>query len=164
MGKIGALIAFLAIVIGAILFAVYGRANAPQQPIAFSHKIHAGDFKIACEYCHPYARRSTVAGVPSVARCMGCHKVTALDKPEVKKLADYWNRKEAIPWVKVFGQPDFVYFSHQAHVSKEIACQICHGPVERMEKVTKAVVLNMERCVTCHMERKASIDCGTCHK
>ena len=164
LGKIGALTAFFAIVIGAILVAVYSRANAPGQPIAFSHKIHAGDFKIACEYCHSYARRSTVAGVPSVARCMGCHKVTALDKPEVKKLADYWNRKEPIPWVKIFDQPDFVYFSHEAHVLKGIACQICHGPVERMEQVREAVVLNMKRCVTCHMERKASIDCWTCHK
>src|SRR3989338_10956772 len=139
------------LVIGAILFTAYGRVNGPEQPIKFSHKIHAGDFKIACEYCHSYARRSTVAGVPSVARCMGCHKVTALDKPEVKKLADYWNRKEAIPWVKIFDQPDFVYFSHEPHVLKGIACQICHGPVERMEQVREAVVLNMERCVTCHM-------------
>ena len=153
------------LVIGAILFiATNGRARAPEQPIKFSHRIHAGDFKIPCEYCHSYTRRSTVAGIPSVERCMGCHKVTALDKPEVKKLADFWNRKEPIPWVKVFDQPDFVYFSHAPHVSKGIACQSCHGPVETMEKVTEAVVLNMERCVTCHMERKASIDCWTCHK
>ena len=152
------------LVIGAILFTAYGRAKAPDQPIKFSHKIHAGEFKIACEYCHSYARRSTVAGVPSVERCMGCHKVTAMDKPEVKKVLEYWNRKEPIPWIKVFDQPDFVHFSHRPHVVKGIVCQSCHGPVERMEKVTEAVTLNMERCVTCHMQRKASIDCWTCHK
>jgi len=150
--------------VGAILFTAYGRAKTPEQPIKFSHKIHAGEFKIACEYCHSYARRSTVAGVPAVERCMGCHKVTAMDKPEVKKLLEYWNRKEPIPWVKVFDQPDFVHFSHAPHVLKGIACQNCHGPVETMERVREAVALNMERCVTCHMEKKASIDCWTCHK
>ncbi|MBI2087187.1 MAG: cytochrome c3 family protein [Deltaproteobacteria bacterium] len=158
------LVLFVVLVLTGIMFAAYGRANAPEQPIKFSHKVHAGDFGIACEYCHSYARRSTVAGVPSVARCMGCHKVTALDKPEVKKLADYWNRKEPIPWVKVFDQPDFVYFSHQPHIAKGIACQSCHGAVEQMEKVREAVVVNMARCVNCHMEKKASIDCWTCHK
>ena len=152
------------LVIGAILFTAYGRVNGPEQPIKFSHKIHAGDFKIACEYCHSYARRSMVAGVPSVERCMGCHKVTAMDKPEVKKVLEYWNRKEPIPWIKVFDQPDFVHFSHRPHVVKGIVCQSCHGPVETMERVREAVTLNMERCVTCHMQRKASIDCWTCHK
>ena len=168
MTRVGLVVSIIAVVIilvlGAVFLSGYGRTKSPEQPIAFSHKLHASDFKIACEYCHSYARRSTVAGIPSVARCIGCHKVTALDKPEVKKLTDYWNRKEPIPWVKVFDQPDFVYFSHEPHVVKGIACQTCHGPVEGMERVTEAVTLNMERCVTCHMERKASIDCWTCHK
>jgi hypothetical protein len=168
MTRIGLVVSVITLLViltvGGVLLSAYGRNKVPEQPIAFSHKLHASDFKIACEYCHSYARRSTVAGIPSVARCMGCHKVTALDKPEVKKLADYWNRKEAIPWVKVFGQPDFVYFSHEPHVLTGIACQICHGPVESMETMREAVVLKMEWCVTCHMERKASIDCWTCHK
>ena len=146
------------------ILGVYGRTRAPEQPIAFSHKVHAGEYKIACEYCHTYARRSSVAGVPSVERCMGCHKLTARDKSEVKKLLGYWDQKKPIPWVKVFYQPDFVYFSHRPHVSKEIACQVCHGPVEQMDKLEEAVVLNMRRCVDCHMERKASIDCWACHK
>lgn len=143
---------------------LFRRPSGPVQPVAFSHKIHSGDFKIGCEYCHSYARRAAVAGIPSVARCIGCHKITATEKPEVKKLLDYWNRKEAIPWIKVFDQPDFVYFSHKPHVSSGVACQTCHGPVETMERVREAVTLDMRLCVNCHMERKANIDCWACHK
>ena len=46
----------------------------PIQPIAFSHKIHAGDHKIDCKYCHSGVRSSKFAGIPSVNVCMNCHK------------------------------------------------------------------------------------------
>lgn len=139
-------------------------ARAPEQPIAFSHKIHAGDYQIPCLYCHTNARRSPVAGIPSVQLCMGCHKITAADRPEVQKLHGYWNRKEPIPWVKVYDQPDFVHFSHMSHVQAGIACQECHGPVETMDRIREAVILTMDRCVACHQRRQASLDCATCHK
>lgn len=138
--------------------------EAPAQPIDFSHKIHAGNYQIPCLYCHTNARRSPVAGVPSVQLCMGCHKITAADKPDVQKLKGYWDRKEPIPWVKIFGQPDFVSFSHVAHVRANIACEHCHGPIQHMERVHRAVDLTMDRCVGCHRDRQASIDCATCHK
>jgi len=135
-----------------------------EQPIAFSHKIHAGDYQIACLYCHANARRSPVAGIPSVQFCMGCHKITAADKPEVQKLQGYWDRKEPIPWIKIYDQPDFVHFSHVPHVQAGIACQTCHGPIETMDRVREAVVLTMDRCVACHQKRQASLDCVACHK
>lgn len=158
-----AVTAALAIAVVIALF-VYSPDAAPVQPINFSHKIHAGDYKIDCSYCHTNARKSVVAGVPSVQLCIGCHKNVAKEKPEVQKLVRYWNTKQTIPWVKVNDLPDFVYFSHKRHISANVTCQTCHGQVERMERVSAAGILHMETCVNCHLERKASIDCWTCHK
>lgn len=47
---------------------------APVQPIHYSHKIHAGDNKIECTYCHSSARVSKHSGIPSLNVCMNCHK------------------------------------------------------------------------------------------
>ena len=87
------------------------------QPIKFSHKIHAGDNLIPCQYCHIYARRSQVSGVPPVQICIGCHKLVATNLSEVKKLATFWKEKKPIPWVKIHDVPDFVRFIHQKHIN-----------------------------------------------
>jgi hypothetical protein len=51
---------------------------APAQPIAFSHRVHAGQLQITCLYCHSGAERGPHAGMPAASTCMGCHKfVTA---------------------------------------------------------------------------------------
>ena len=108
----------------------------PVQPIFFSHVIHAGSMQIACQYCHADARRSSVAGIPSVERCMGCHKIVAAQgNPEVTKLQGYWDRKEPIPWVRVFKVPEYVQFTHKQHVQAGLQCQTCHGRIEAMERV-----------------------------
>jgi len=109
--------------------------SAPEQPIAFSHKIHAGDNDIPCQYCHTEARRSPSAGVPSVNKCMGCHNEVATESPLIRQLSEYWENKEPIPWIKVHDLPDFVHFTHKRHVQAGIACQTCHGPVETMDKI-----------------------------
>lgn len=158
-----ALLFLLALALG-IGVALSRKQPASVQPIAFSHKLHAGDYKIACEYCHSYARRSPVAGVPTVQLCIGCHKITALNKPEVQKLRGYWERKEPIPWIGIHDLPDFVIFTHKRHVLKDIECQACHGPVETMDQVRQVSSLEMGWCVSCHKERKADIDCLSCHK
>ncbi len=50
----------------------------PTQPIAFSHRLHAGELQIACLYCHAGAERSRHAGIPAAGTCMNCHSfVTA---------------------------------------------------------------------------------------
>jgi mono/diheme cytochrome c family protein len=163
--------------------------GAPRQPIFFSHLIHAGSFQIPCGYCHTEARRSQTAGLPSVDRCMGCHKVIgAQDNPEIAKIHDYWRRRAPIPWVRVFTLPEFTYFPHKAHIRAGLACQSCHGPVERMREVgartgptlandLMRVVglhpapppLTMGWCMGCHREQNATqgmrapLDCVTCH-
>lgn len=153
----------LAVASGAALTRL-GKSDTPRQPVAFSHKIHAGEYRIACEYCHVFARRAAVAGVPSVQRCMGCHKITGLDKPEVQKLQQYWNKKEPVEWVKATRMPDFVYFEHWPHVRSEIACQTCHGPVETMNETVRASDFTMADCLACHRKEKASLDCLACHR
>lgn len=164
-------------------------ARAPAQPIFFSHLIHAGSFQIGCQYCHADARRSSYAGLPSVERCMGCHKIVgAQDNPEIKKIHDYWQRQEPIPWVNVFKVPEFTYFPHKPHVGAGVACQTCHGPVERMRVVGAHTgpslvndlqnlvglhppprPLSMGWCIECHKRENAArglrapLDCVTCH-
>ncbi len=157
------LLAAILLAVG-IKFAVSRKPPAPVQPIAFSHKIHAGDYHIACEYCHIYARRASVAGIPPVERCMGCHKITAAGNPEVQKLKGYWDRKQSIDWTKVTLVPDYVYFEHWPHIKAQIACQTCHGPVETMERLSINSNLTMNYCVSCHRQRQVSIDCAICHR
>ena len=150
--------------LAAVLLVACSSPEPPTQPIAFSHKVHVADNGMTCQYCHLYPNRSPVAGVPSVKKCMGCHLVTAVDKTEVQKLHTFWNRKEPIPWLKVHNLPDHVYFSHKRHVRAGITCQVCHGPVENMQRVRRVSSLEMGWCVTCHKENQASIDCLICHK
>lgn len=163
-----AAVALLVLVVaGVTLIGLWPRLFAPaeiEQPIAFSHRLHAGEKKIPCQYCHAYARRSTVAGVPSVQTCMGCHALVAVRKPEIRKVAAYWEQRAPIPWVKIHNLPDFVYFSHKRHIRAGLACQQCHGPVETMDRVYQYSSLEMGWCLTCHTERGAPIDCVTCHK
>ena len=163
--------------------------RAPRQPIFFNHVIHAGSFQIPCQYCHADARRSEYAGLPSVERCLGCHKIIgAQDNPEIAKIHDYAKRGQPIPWVRIFKLPEFTYFPHRAHVRFGLECQTCHGPVERMRVVGADTgpqlsddllrlvgfrppprALTMGWCVECHREQnatrgsKAPLDCVTCH-
>jgi hypothetical protein len=50
------------------------RGYEPVQPINYSHRLHAGEMKIACMYCHSGAERSRYAGIPSTSVCMNCHQ------------------------------------------------------------------------------------------
>lgn len=155
-----------------VLFALIGlleriasqEREPTEQPIAFSHKLHAGDKQIPCQYCHAYARRGPVAGVPSVERCLGCHAYIATKHPEIKKLAVYWERKQPIPWIRIHNLPDFVYFSHKRHIRAGLECQMCHGPIETMPVVYQYSSLEMGWCLSCHRQRGVSVDCATCHK
>ena len=133
------------------------------QPIAFSHAHHVLEYEIACEFCHAYARRGPVAGIPSVERCVGCHRSILNDQPEIQKLFEYWENEKPIPWIRIHSLPDYVRFTHKAHVRAEIACEECHGDVAQMEIAQQTESLSMGWCINCHKERNASRDCLTCH-
>jgi hypothetical protein len=136
---------------------------APEQPIAFSHRVHVIDDGIDCAYCHGAARRSRFAGVPSVERCMGCHQVALREHPEVEKLARYWEYRVPVRWVKVYALPGFVRFSHEAHMRANVSCEQCHGAVASMEIVARTTSLQMGWCIGCHRAARASVDCLVCH-
>lgn len=147
---------------------------APVQPIDFSHKIHAKDNGIPCEYCHFSARKGPVAGVPPASVCMNCHSQILKDSPEVLKITRAIREGKPIEWVRVHRLPDFVRFDHSAHVVKGVACQTCHGPVQNMPRVAQSRHMSMGWCVSCHRrytarppkgmtDVNARVECSTCH-
>jgi hypothetical protein len=150
----------------ALLFARWAfasRTYAPEQPIAFSHRVHVVDDKLDCELCHSGARRSPVAGIAPVERCIGCHKYVLTSNPEVAKLRRTWDAGKPIWWTRVYTLPQFVRFDHASHRLANVACATCHGDVGSMDRVSRAVEPTMGWCVGCHRERGAPDDCLTCH-
>ena len=153
----------------------------PVQPIHYSHKIHSGDNKIDCNYCHSSARVSKHSGIPSLNICMNCHKsiyeyngetTEEYSKEfydgEIKKLykavgwddeaQEYTGVTYPVKWVRIHNLPDFAYFNHSQHVSVAgIDCQTCHGPVEEMEIMYQHSPLTMGWCINCHRETNVNI-------
>lgn len=143
----------------------------PKQPIAFSHKIHAGQFEIECKYCHTGAMKGKQANIPSPNICMNCHsqiKVgTITGAGEIAKIyaavgfdpltSTYNGYTKPIEWVRIHNLPDFAYFNHSQHVNVGgIACQTCHGPIEEMDVVKQYSLLTMGWCIDCH--RKTDVN------
>ena len=134
-----------------VLFGLgYHTGYAPEQPIPFSHKLHAGMYKIPCMYCHSTAEKSKHASVPSMNVCMNCHLVVKPDSPHIQKLKELYAGNKAFQWVKVHDMPDHVYFSHARHVQRGVQCETCHGDVARMDRVTQVTKLSMGWCLDCH--------------
>jgi len=183
------LIVFTVVILGGIGFAwsyKFGitevgvqKGYAPKQPIAFSHKLHAGEMKLDCKYCHIGVEESKSATIPSINICMNCHKgvqkastaegdgispeiakiYKALDyNPDAKNAAEaFGTDPKPIRWVRIHNLPDHAYFNHSQHVKVAgLACQTCHGPVEKMEVVQQWSSLQMGWCIDCH--RNAGID------
>jgi hypothetical protein len=155
-------------------------APGPLQPIPFSHKHHAGDFQIDCQYCHSGTDQSRTAGMPSVEVCMGCHAQFPKEYDElegIQILKQHWEEKKPIEWQQIHRLPEYVKFRHNRHFAVGVECQTCHGPVEEMDKLylvadTKwwqyglpTTKLQMGWCIKCHREnnQQASQDCLTCH-
>ena len=157
---------------------------APDQPIAFPHRVHAGDNKIPCLYCHYGARTSRHAGIPSVSICMNCHKMIEKQTTEIEKLKEAAEMNRPVRWVKVHNLPDFVYFNHSRHILSGVTCQTCHGPVEQMDRLSQVAPLTMGWCLDCHRQHSGQpegtirrgvanlrsklvpapgLDCSSCH-
>jgi hypothetical protein len=135
----------------------------PEQPIAFSHRVHTGVKEIQCRFCHPYVDRSSFPGIPPVEKCLYCHKYIIAGHPEIQKEHKYFNTKTPTPWVKVNYIPEHVFFNHKRHVKKQIDCSECHGAVETMDRL-KEQKFEMAFCINCHQEKKANLDCWlACH-
>ena len=147
----------------------------PEQPIAFSHKLHAGEQGIDCNYCHGSARESKHAGIPSANVCMNCHTYinegSISGKEEINKIYEAVgfdpNTRTYIPgyeqkpieWVRIHNLPDLAYFNHSQHVNVAgVECQTCHGPIEEMEEVYQYSKLTMGWCINCHRETEVDVE------
>ncbi|GAB3665522.1 c-type cytochrome [Echinicola sediminis] len=132
---------------------------APTQPIAFSHKLHAGDKEIPCQYCHTGVEIGRSANIPSPNICMNCHmhvqNVEGKEgvSPEIQKIYNAIDNDQPVEWVRVHNLPDLAYFNHSQHVKVGgIECQTCHGPIEEMEVVRQHSALTMGWCIDCHRQ------------
>jgi hypothetical protein len=152
-----------------------GVGYTPDQPIAYSHKLHAGDMKIDCQYCHVAVEKSRHAMVPAVATCMNCHTIARKDRPEIIKLTQYYNEGKPLEWKRIHKVPDYAYFNHSVHVNKGIDCTSCHGEITQMEKVGQMNSFTMASCLNCHRNahdklpylekvNKGPENCFACHR
>ncbi len=135
-------------------------------PIAFPHDVHVQEYQIDCQYCHFSVERSSSAGLPPMATCMGCHAVVdgSENPEEVERLREFWEEREPIPWNRIYKVSDHVQFPHMRHISAGVDCATCHGDVEGMGVIEEVEQeLTMGWCVNCHVEEQASIDCAVCH-
>jgi len=157
----------------------------PEQPIYYSHKVHAGTNQISCLYCHGGAWDSRHASIPSVNICMNCHKaINTYEKgpklhdeegneidgsAEIQKLYQYagfkpgqeWDPAKAKPieWTRVHSLPDHVYFNHSQHVRVgNVQCQTCHGEITNMDVAKQFAELSMGWCINCHRTSKVNFD------
>jgi hypothetical protein len=159
------------------------RGYQPDQPIDYSHRLHAGEMKIDCKYCHHNVEGAAHANTPSVSVCMNCHEqvqprgADGTLKADIRTLIDCWDGLKPIEWVNVHNLADFVYFNHSRHVSAGLECQECHGPIETMEEVWRFSSLKMGWCLDCHKKDPppnypvtdgrntwSAIYCFTCHR
>ena len=140
---------------GLVLASVFPNASNqgyyPEQPIPFSHKLHAGNMKIPCLYCHSAAERSRHATVPALSICMNCHRAIQKESAALDKLKDAFSNGVPIEWLRIHRLPDHVYFPHKDHIAKGVSCQTCHGEVQTMERVYQAKPLTMGWCIDCHL-------------
>lgn len=170
-----------------IIFAVWGSVKGwytladigiqqgyePDQPIKFSHKLHAGTNQIDCQYCHSSAAKGRNSGIPSANVCMNCHRFIqegpTTGKEEIAKIyaaldydpntGTYGPNQKPIQWVQVHNLPDLAYFNHSQHVTVgKIACQTCHGPVEEMDVLYQYSPLTMGWCVDCHRNTEVKME------
>jgi cytochrome c553 len=133
----------------------------PDQPVKFSHEVHAGQNGTDCTYCHSYAPYSKSAGFPAQNVCMNCHLLVRNGSRsgafEIAKLLNSIESQKSIEWIRVHNLADHVFFSHAQHVSAgKVKCQECHGPVEENDRIRLSTELTMGWCINCH--RTKSVD------
>jgi len=129
----------------------------PEQPVPYSHRLHAGQLGIDCRYCHSNVENSFEAMIPPTQTCMGCHSIVRTDSARLQPVRDSWETGESIEWVRVNNVPDHVFFDHSVHLAAGVGCVSCHGRVDRMEEVSVAQPLSMGWCLDCHRDPEENL-------
>ena len=148
---------FTAIVLKSVIDSLFWvgvqQGYQPEQPIAFSHELHAGQYEIDCNYCHVGAYESKNAYIPSANICMNCHTAIKTESEQIQRIWAAVENDQPIEWVRIHNLPDLAYFNHAQHTTVGgIECQTCHGPIEEMEVVYQHSTLTMGWCIDCHRE------------
>jgi hypothetical protein len=122
----------------------------PDQPVPYSHALHAGELGMDCRYCHNTVERSAKAAVPPSATCMNCHAQVHPTRDSLLPIREAFAGGDPVRWTRVHDLPDYVYFNHSAHVTRGIGCESCHGRIDQMVKVSTVSPLTMGWCLSCH--------------
>jgi hypothetical protein len=138
-------------------------ADAPQQPVPYSHKQHVS-MGLECATCHTNPDPGDNMGLPKVSVCMTCHASVKTDSPHIRELAKAAAEKKELRWKRVYQVPSYVYFSHRLHMEAGASCEACHGPVAQRTVIFKEGDITMGGCMSCHEQKKAPNDCNACHE
>jgi hypothetical protein len=134
---------------------------APEQPVPYSHAMHAGKLGLDCRYCHTTVEKAAFAAIPPTQICMNCHSVIHNKpnkvSPALKPVFDSWESGKPVEWIKVHDLPDFGYFNHSAHVNHGVGCVSCHGRIDQMDIVRQVAPLSMGWCLECHREPEKNL-------
>lgn len=129
-----------------------GVAQVPTQPVPFSHVHHVGGIGLDCRLCHAHAQDGPVAGLPSVDVCMTCHREVWADADLLEPVRAAWREGREVEWQRVYDLADYAYFHHGIHLAKGVACEQCHGRIDRMPLTGQHAPLTMEWCLDCHRD------------
>jgi hypothetical protein len=124
----------------------------PDQPVPYSHALHAGELGMDCRYCHSTVERSAKAAIPPAATCMNCHTTIFPESAKLLPVREAHAGGEPVAWTRVHDLPDYVYFNHSAHVTRGVGCETCHDRIDQMPTVYQAKALTMGWCLDCHRD------------
>lgn len=135
----------------------------PEQPVAFSHQLHAGTLGIDCRYCHTHVEKSGVSNVPDLATCMNCHTGVGeqaflnanlwkahKELPDLVKVRTAYAEQKPIEWRRIHKVPDYAHFNHAVHVKAGVSCYSCHGRIDQQLVVRHEHGMGMGWCLDCH--------------
>jgi hypothetical protein len=143
------------------------RPPAVRQPVAFDHRIHTEQMKLACSLCHPYVQVGMHAGLPGAQTCKMCHQVPQGTSPEAARVTTLLTSGVDFRFNKLFHLPPYVYFSHRRHVGMaKLPCADCHGQIAltTVPPSRPLVTIRMQVCLDCHQTAGQSLDCVACHR
>ncbi len=124
----------------------------PKQPVAYSHKLHAGDLGIDCRYCHTQVETQARATLPPTQTCMNCHTLIKAESEKLALVRQSSAEGKPLEWIRVHDLPDFSFFNHSVHLNAGVGCASCHGNVAQMETVAQVKPLSMGWCLDCHRQ------------
>lgn len=125
---------------------------APEQPVAYSHRLHVGQLGMKCQYCHTSVETAAHSNIPPTQTCMNCHSQVQKESVNLVLIRESWATGQSIEWLRVHKLPDYVAFSHAVHVTNGVACESCHGRIDQMDVVSQVEPLAMGWCLECHRQ------------